>query len=500
MKKINLWLAMILAIAMAPGCAENTTADNETSAEESGPVLTLPFKTENAEAQAQFISGLEAQDAGRIIDARNLFSKAVELDPEFVAGHFYRSLNANSLEDFNSSFVKAEELQANAPKELQLMIKNIRLGFDNDPAGALAAIQELVTLSPESPRAHLWLAGAEGAMNNTEASRNAIDKAISLAPNMASAYAQLGNSYLFSEPRDLGKALENFKKNAELEPEEGNSHDLLGDVYRAQGDLEKARAAYTEAIKYSGDNGSPYQQRGHVNSFLGDYNAARADYDKSISMSPPNQAASFGVYRAFTSVHAGDPAGAIEELKTLAGGITDENLLGQKIFALGSAVNISLHSGTAEEAEELIMEWAGLMRSQSEIIGTDVFKRGQEAAIAGTEGLLAIKKGDHETAEAKALEVTALVESDSNPFKMRPVHRIIGKSLLDQGDYTKAIEHLKQSNPDNNMYDKYLLAKALEGAGKVDEAQAMYNDIASRNFNSVAIALVRKEVLKKRGA
>ena len=88
-------------------------------------------------------------------------------------------------------------------------------------------------------------------------------------------------------------------------PTEPFPYDLLGDVYREKGKLEKARDAYTEAAKYSDDDGGPYKHRGHVHTFLGDYEAARADYDKAIatgrdSPAPPHRDA------AATVLHARD--------------------------------------------------------------------------------------------------------------------------------------------------------------------------------------------------
>ena len=80
---------------------------------------------------------------------------------------------------------------------------------------------------------------------------------------------QLGNSYLFNEPRDFDRALESMETLVALLPDEPISHDLLGDVHRARGNLEGARDAYTRAAELDPENGLPMQQRGHVNSFLG---------------------------------------------------------------------------------------------------------------------------------------------------------------------------------------------------------------------------------------
>ncbi len=496
MKKLKLWLAALGIAITLPSC----TGTANQSAQQSAPVMVLPVTTTSDEAREQFMSGVYALDMGRFIDARGYFEKAVQKDPGFALAYLNLANSTNSLEKFTMNLKKAEEAASGASREEQLLIEITRKGFDNDIEAQLTTAKELLKAAPESPRACLALAGVQSGMNQHADARQSMAQAIELAPGMAAAHMQAGNSYLFSEPRDLDKAEQHMHKAAELAPNEPNPYDLLGDVYRAQGQLEKARDAYTEASKYSGDDGLPFQQRGHVNSFLGDYEAARADYDKAIAMARANQAASFGVYRAYVHVHAGDASAAMAELKELAAKIDEMDIpapTGVKIFALGSATNIALHHGMTDEAETLIADWSALMRVQSEKVGTDEFHRGQEAGIAYIEGMLAVKKGEFDMAMGKADEITRLVEPDANPRKMEPVHEMKGAIALEQGHYGDAAEHFRQGNHENNIYIKYHLAKALEGAGQTDQAMKLYDDVATWNFNGIGAALTRKDAMDK---
>ncbi len=492
MERLRLVLiALTIGIALT-GCTE--------TAQQAAPVIVLPVTTTSDEARAQFMSGLYALDMARLIDARAYFEKATEIDPAFAYAYLNLANSANSLEEFTLNLGKAEEAASGVTREEQLLVEIARKGFEADLKGQLATAQDLVEMAPESPRALLTLAGVQSLHNIHEEARQSIARAIELAPTMAAAHMQAGNSYLFSEPRDLNKAEQHMHRAVELAPREPIPPDLLGDVYRAQGQFEKARDAYTEAAKYSGDDGMPYQQRGHVNSFLGDYEAARAEYDESIAMARDNQAAIFGVYRAFVHVHAGDPTAAIEELKGLAARIDNMDIpepTGQKIFALGSAITIALHHRMVDEAEALITDWSALMRAQAEQVGTDEFRRNRVSIIAYNEALLAIKQGRFDTAVEKANEIATLVEPDANPRKMEPVHEARGTIALEQGNYEEAAEHFRQGNYRNTIYIKYNLAKALEGAGQTDEAMELYEDIANWGFNTVDLALTRKEAIEK---
>lgn len=80
---------------------------------------------------------------------------------------------------------------------------------------------------------------------------------------------------------------------------------------------------------------------------------------------------------------------------------------------------------------------------------------------------------------------------------MEPVHEMRGVISLLQGDYAEAVSHFEQGNPDN-LYTKYQLALAHEGAGNATEARHLFGELADNNFNSVAFALVRQEAMQKR--
>jgi tetratricopeptide (TPR) repeat protein len=290
-----------------------------------------------------------------------------------------------------------------------------------------------------------------------------------------------------------------MQRAVELRPDEPNPYDFLGDVHRAQGQLEKAREDYTMAAQRAPDDASPIQQRGHVNSFLGNYDAARADYQKSMDMARSNQSPSFAVYKAFVNLHADNAQAAIDELTALTAQIDQMDVPGRpglKAFALNNAIQIALHHGLNDQAASLIAEWAVIMRQQAEQAGTDPARRGQEAAIAYWEGRLAANRKDFATASQKADAIATLLEPDANPRKLEPVHELRGFIALGQGNAAEAVAHFRQGNP-TTTYTTYMLAVALEAAGQTDEARRTYNDVATNYFNSVDFALTRKAAQSK---
>ncbi len=136
------------------------------------------------------------------------------------------------------------------------------------------------------------------------------------------------------------------------------------------------------------------------------------------------------------------------------------------------------------------------MMEEAQQVGTDEFRRGQQANIAIFDGWLAARKGDYATATSKAEESMRLLEPDQNPRKNEPAHELLGYVSLKQGKAREAIDHIQQGDP-GNIYMTYHLALAHEAAGNTEKARELYQKVASYNFNDVGFALVRKDATKK---
>jgi tetratricopeptide (TPR) repeat protein len=462
-------------------------------------VIGFPVTTSSDAARNHFLQGLRDADLGRFIEANDHFMQTVAADSTFAFGYLSFANNANSLKEFKDNLALAERHAAGASHAEQLLIQMARKGFENDLEGQLALGKQLAEMHGDSPRAWIALGDVQQAMNRVEEARASYAKALELAPRMFLAHTQLGNSYLFVEPRDFAKALEHMQHAANLALSEPWPHDLLGDVYRAQNDLEKAAEEYTRAHELSPDDASPLQQRGHVHSFLGRYEAARADYDSAIARGRANEKPSFAMYRAFVHVHADEPQAAIDELNRLVASIDGMGApepRGSKIEALSSAAIIAIHTRNFAAADQALRQRSALMLQAAGEVGTDAFRRSQQANIAYFDGWLAARKGDYATTRRMADRITKLVEPDANPRKMEGVHQLLGFIALYQGRYREAIGHFDQGDP-NDMYVRYQLALASEGAGNVERAKKLFREVAINNFNDVGVALTRKEATQK---
>src|SRR5438093_1483063 len=161
-------LALVLAsVSWSAGAAAQgprSALDPITSA-----VINHPITTSSAEARAHFLEGLREFDLGRLIDANVHFKAAVAADPDFAFAYLNVANTANSLDEFKTNLALAEQNAAAASEAERLQIQMTRKGFDNDLASQLALGQQLVAKYPQSTRAWLALAGAQGALNENAA-------------------------------------------------------------------------------------------------------------------------------------------------------------------------------------------------------------------------------------------------------------------------------------------------------------------------------------------
>jgi tetratricopeptide (TPR) repeat protein len=463
--------------------------------------MMVPLTSSSTSAKNHFLLGLRALDIGTVPAARAHFERAVAADESFALAHLYSAFSAASIPSYRAHLERAVELADRASPAEQLMIRIERRGFAGDVNGQLDLAQQLVNVVPSNPRALQTLAGVQFTLGRVADARATLVRAIQAAPRFAPAHFQLGNSYLTIEPRDLAQAETHIRHGVDLEPNEANSHDFLGDVYRAQNRLAEARAEYTRMGELDPSRALAFQQRGHVNSFLGNFAEARADYDRAISLGSPDEKASYGVYRALTSVHAGDPAAAEQELErllTTIDGLNLPNASGAKIFALNTQFLIAVHHNHVDVAQRAVDRLRSLWQQQADEGRTVEFRRQTQANTAFVEGMLAVRKSDFDGARSKAREYMRLREAENNPRKNEAAHQLLGMADLAQGNAQAAVQHLEQGDP-NDVYVTFVRAVALERAGRTAESRALYKRVAETNFNSAGLALTKREAARKAG-
>jgi len=146
----------------------------------------------------------------------------------------------------------------------------------------------------------------------------------------------------------------------------------------------------------------------------------------------------------------------------------------------------------------MLEELATVPRSNAHSVGADELSRVQEAQVAYYEGQLAAHRGNFREALRLAHRNAELVARQHNPRGMESYHDLMGLIFFLQGKYAQAVEHYRQADL-GDMYNKYHLALALEGARQRDEARKLFKEVAESDSNSFGYARVREDAQKRTG-
>lgn len=485
-------------VADEPG-TPTETASMELAANDGG----IPLSASSETAMSQYNKIRKLADIGDFIEANQAARKLTEDDPNFAGGWIMLGNTALSGEQFVKASRKAKELSVKGTKGEQLWA-DINMSFvSNDTDEGLRLGKELVDTYPEAPRAWLVYSGLLTGQNKHEEARASTEKAIKLAPDQAIGYNVLGFSYMNNSPKDFTKAEYNFKHATKLEPGEDNHWVNVGDVHRAMGDLEAAKGNYSGALELDANNAVAAVKRGHVNSFLGNFDEARADYDTGIAAGQEITQSTLANYRAFVNLHAGEYEAAVEELKGEleridAMEMPADQKVGARNFLLTNISDICFNYDMLDEAVSAVDHLSTSLAESGKNSGDENFARQQQATAAYWGGKLAARQGDFAAAEAQAEEFAALLAGDNNPRKLERYHELLGFIALKQEAYERSIEHYRQANLSTSpgggdVKNIYMLAKALQGVGKTDEANKLLQEVANWNFNSAWFAMLRKE-------
>lgn len=456
----------------------------------------LPVNTESKEAMAAFVSGLEALDLGQNRNARVLFDEALKLDPNFVSAQMYRTYSSTSWKDFGDNRQKLLAMKDKANEAESIQIEQLEANMNNDMAKVLELDNKMVEKYSGSARALSNLAGTYQGMDQTEKARETYKKALELNPEFVNAIKGLGSSYLFLAPKDFAKAEKYMAKVVEMYPENSRAHIDLGDCYRAQKDLNKALASYLKAAELDPNDDIAFSKAGHANTFLGNFDDARKNYQDSRAVSE------FGLgsfnFEALTYLYEGDHKKTLDFFSDFSNKVqtmdVSESLKTSTMMGCANnCATIAMHLGDAELLREQVARMKPLSEKLIADVGSESVARNQKVNLLQWDAFASAVEGNFADAAAKADEIKAIVESYKDPLKLRPFNQIHAYVNYKQGNYEKALEFMADLNQDD-VYNKYWMAKANQKAGNKDKAMALFQEIADDNFNSTGYALVRNEV------
>jgi len=191
--------------------------------------------------------GLALQGMGRLGDAAEQFRRALALRPDFATAHCNLGnvlREMGELEQALVHFRRAVEIEPNhAAARTNLGQMLLECGR---AAEALAHCEEAVRLRPDLAALHHNLGNSYRDLDRLVEAKAAYLEAIRLAPDLAKAHAHLGQILL--REYEYADALHWLRRAAELDPEDPDLEELLGDYFLECEQFAPAVGCYEHAL------------------------------------------------------------------------------------------------------------------------------------------------------------------------------------------------------------------------------------------------------------
>jgi len=144
--------------------------------------------------------------------------------------------------------------------------------------------------SPSSPQNHNNLGDLYYRHHDLEKAIKEFKKATELNPNYAAAYHNLANAY-YLQGKDIDAAIKNYQKAVAINPNLWQSYQNLGKIYFDQKDYPKAKNALEKAIQADPQNPAFYFNLAVIHTKIGENDEAKQLLETALKIDPDNQKA-----------------------------------------------------------------------------------------------------------------------------------------------------------------------------------------------------------------
>jgi tetratricopeptide (TPR) repeat protein len=454
----------------------------------------VPITTTSSEARQLFIQGRELAEAQHPEKANELFSQAIEKDPEFALAYLFKAGTASDAKLFKEARAKAISLAPKVSEGEQKIIAAHQAYYDeNNVVKTNQIYQELAGLFPNDKRVQWYLGGSYSNVREYDKEIAAYERALAIDKSFAPAYQGLGYFYRWRNQYD--KAEENFKAYLRLVPQEANGHDNLADLYRKMGKFEEAIEQYNEAVKIDPSLRSSQLKAGTTKFFMGKFEEGRQDLQKLMDMETKPAYKLYdlmAIVRGY--IYEGDYAKALEATERALQMSQELGLPEQSAFNHWVKLSLFFELNDWDKAAASLAERLNLAETAS---FTRAYKENLQASNSFWQAMVAAGRKDFAAAQAKADEFKAKVDPVKNPSWQRYPVWLLGHIALARGDANKAVEYFGQGEMDD-VWTMYYFALAKEKAGDAAGAAELYKKVANWNLDDVAYAFVRAKAAAKK--
>ncbi len=473
---------------------------------ETTPLRIADLTTSSMEAYDCFLKGIENYDNIYYDEARQLYEKAVALDPTFATAYLLLANTYGSLGNRKAMYEAFEKAKAYSEKATEKERLYIEAGYagtvERNPEKRLRILNEIVKKYPQEKRAHLLLGNYFFSRRMFSEAIKEYDKVLELDPNYGMAINQLAYAYMSME--NYEKAEEYIKRYAAAFPKEANPLDSLAELYLKMGKLDEAIAKYKEALDVKPDFFQSCSSISYIQALKENYPEAMKWIEQYIAKAPsPGLKASGYVWKAFYYFWLGSLNKSLREIDTatemlVAGGAGEE----ARAALDGSKAWICYESGDIEAGRKYMKNCVDFYMT----VLPGEYKPSYQEEYVFHSGLSDIKQGRIESAKSRLAEMNALLPKVDSSSKSQTIffyNLLSAEMFLAEGEVEKAIAvmektavpempnmHIDSLGYYNTPLLRDVLARAYVKKGDRDKAIAEYERLVTFNPKSKDLRLI----------
>ncbi len=452
----------------------------------------VPLTSANDEARRLYLKGRTLSEQLRAHDGRALFEQAAAKDPSFAMAHYQLAANAATAKDFFAHLKEAAALADRASGGERLMILALEAGGNANPDQQLAYQKELVAKYPNDERARFLLGGGWFGQQDYDKAIEQYTKATDINPDFSPAYNLLGYAYKQIEKYPEAEAA--FKTYIELIPGDPNPYDSYAELLMKSGRFDESIAQYRKALTVD-EHFTPSRVGIATNFMLQGrhaegaremdalYRAARDDADRRNAL----------FTKGVILVDGGKTDAALAEIEKE---FQLDARLGDSANMSGDAQlqgNILLDAGRADQAARKFWQAQELVEKSS--LSPEVK---EDTRLAGhyNDARIALAQSDLPKAKTEAQAYQQGAEARKNSFRIRQSHELMGSLAMAEQQYDGALAHYAQANQQDPQV-LYWTALAQQAKGNSVRARELAAKAANANVLPLAsYAFVRLKAKK----
>jgi len=266
---------------------------------------------------------LEGRENGRKLyddEARIAYEKAVEIDPEFAEAWHNLGITYSILQNIearNAAFIKAKSLSHKLTEKTRYIIeRNYASVIERDSDKSFCLLLEYAEKYPKEKGTFYRLAQYYWGRGDLDRAMEEYNKVLELDPNYGDAHNMLGDIYV--KKGNFSKAIEHLKKYISLSPGEANPVDSLAEAYFWMGSLDDALATYKQVLEIKPDFEGPDFSLGYIYAVKEKYSEALSSFDKYIALVPPGLRREGYLWKAFCRYWQGNLKDCNDHLREAA--------------------------------------------------------------------------------------------------------------------------------------------------------------------------------------